>query len=138
MLKLKAVGQVTHILSTDPGIDRENPDFNWDKFLETGDEKYCPALPGEKLTKFKLRRLPHKHYLALSDKEGVDLVVYAVKYGLKAVENYEINGEPVELRFRGEGQDKHLHDETIALIFDPQTFTQLGERIVIMSTLRPL
>ncbi len=138
MLKLKAVGQAVHILKDDPGIDRDHADYNWEKFLETGDEKHVPALPGEKLTKFRLRRLPHKHYVALSDKEGIDVVIHAVKYGLKAVENFEINGEQVELRFKGEGPDKHLHDETIAMIFDPGTFSELGGRIIIMSTLRPL
>lgn len=55
MLPIWIDQEVEYVCSFDPAIDKENPDFNHAKYVETGDEKYLPIKQGEKPTKFVLR-----------------------------------------------------------------------------------
>lgn len=139
MIRLDTTRQVVHVYSEDPAIDTKSGDYNYQKFLDTGDLKYVPAIPGEKLSLFYVERLPHKKYISLSglyERARMEALEIAVRFGLKRVENCEVGGNPLQLEFHGEGPDRGLTEECFGRLFEPGLVNQLGYRILGLSSMR--
>ncbi len=140
MIRLNTTKPVVYVLSTDPAQDKEHQDFNWGKFLLTGDMKYVPAIAGEKLALFHLSRLGHRRYISMFGKSGNELEVCeeAVRYGLRRVEYYEVDGEPLVLSHKEEGNERRMTEESFGRLFEPSVILELGKRIIMLSDMSPL
>ena len=141
MLKLKKnlTETITHIWTDDPAIDSSSPEFNADKYIETGDEKYLPMKEGEEPTRFRIAPLTRKQWLEVSSQGGLTAQVdVAVAYALRGVENLEINGSPLHLETEPTSKGNRVKQEYLDQIWDPSLMTELGARIISISRLNPL
>lgn len=65
--KPSAFADFDHIYSKDPAIDIEHEDYDHEKWLESGFEKFLPLKPGQEPTVFRLRHLRGREYSELVD-----------------------------------------------------------------------
>lgn len=135
MIAHRSNDRIEYVLTSDPAIDAEHPDYDWDRYLKTADPKYAPIKEGHTPTVFSLSRLTRRQFLRVMSLPDQEQSSEAVKYGLRAIKDL---GRPVELRFKRYGDlGEGLDSATLDHIFSPDLFAELGVRIMTMSTLDP-
>jgi len=134
MIASRSTDSVVHVYSQDPAIDKDHPDFDWDRFKETGEMKYLPIKEGQTPTVFQIRRLTRRQFLKVIKSDDAEQFSEAVAYGLRGIKDW---GAPVDLKFQGDGQER-LHPDTLDRIFAVELFVELGARIMELSRLAPL
>lgn len=78
---------IDYVYPDDPALDRERPDFSWERFEKTRDRKHIPLKDGAEAMVFKVRRLTRKQFFRVMGRaSSADQVQEAVAYGLVAVE----------------------------------------------------
>ncbi len=96
-------GDYTFYYEGDPAFDRESEAFNYDLWRDTGDEQHLPCRPGEKPTRFKMRRLPADAMAFISDIAGGDgggsaqAALWAIRLAVREVEHCDDGLPPVEI-----------------------------------------
>lgn len=146
-LSRSLTGTVPHVFSSDPALDAEAKDaqgnalLDLDAFKKTGDLKHVPAKDGEKLTVFYLKPLSMKRLQKITSMKLLDgnftteQLGEAVAYGLKRVENLEVNGKSVELKMEGGGSEERVSQKSLEAIFKQTLFIELGSRVLEISDL---
>jgi hypothetical protein len=129
-----------HVWSQDPALDRDADGFDekWQSFLKTGDVRGLPVREGEKLAVLEIEPLNRKDYMRVLGMSGIEQFNEAVACGLRSVTNWEIDGVPLVLERKEDGNTKRLSVPSLDKIFDPYLFTELGLRILDVSRLDPL
>lgn len=128
-----------HVWSEDKALDRDSPDFNPDKYFQTFKPEHMPIREGRTPTKFKIRPLSRKRFIAISGMAPADRANAAVSYGVIGIDNFRLpTGSMLVPEFGGQGADLHLLPTTLDLIFDPSLFGELMTVIMSASGLDPL
>jgi len=81
-----------HIYSNDPAVDQKHPDFDPEKWAETGDGKWLPLRPGAEPVRFELRHLRGRAKAYLTDRQasgvgGASTLTDAVSLALVKIYN---------------------------------------------------
>lgn len=128
-----------HVWSEDPSLDKQSANYDWAEFLRTGDLKYAPAVEGGKLTVFSVKPLSRKQFTRVFSLPhgSLEQCSEAVAFGLKGIENYQVDGSPVEIKFSKVDGEERVHDEVLNRIFEPLLFIELGLRVMELSRLDP-
>lgn len=142
MLIRSTLKSVRHVWSQDPALDRsslseETFEKAWKQFLKTGDPSNLPVREGTKLAIFEFEPLSRKDYIRALNLAGLEQWNEAVACGLRSVQNFEIDGVPVQLERTEQGGSKRLSGDSLDKIFDPMLFMELGLRILDASRLHP-
>lgn len=127
-----------HVWSQDPALDDQLPGHDWGKFLLTSELSHLGIREGERPTVFQLQPLTRAQMIRVMNLEGMDRINAAVAYGLRAVDGFSCDGQPVELEMRGKGDDERVSERSLDRIFDPLLFAELGTRIIDISQIHPL
>jgi len=135
MIASRSTDKIEYVYSQDPAINKDSAEYNWEKFVETGDRKYLPIRDGHLPTVFSLQRLPRTQFLRVLKMDRVDQASEAVALGLKDVKNW---GGPLELKFKEQDGQDRLTPDTLEKMFAVELFAELGVRIMELSTLAPL
>lgn len=137
MFKSTLTGDYVHIYSKDGALDRESPDFDHDKWVETGDDKYLPTKDGLTAVKFTLRRLPPVERQYLFDINGKDgpnsMVLWALGLGIREIKPLKVDGEDAELGTVVRNGRTVLNDEWQERLLEVdggQLAKELGTRII--------
>jgi hypothetical protein len=139
MLTRSLVTSRNHVYSEDEAIDTDSTEFDYDKFLKTGDLKYVPAKPGAKLTVFTLRPITEDQFVRLVDmREPMRQAVEAVSVGLVKVADMVVNGQEVQLRTTKQGTEERLHKDSISTLLKfPAVMRELATIIMTLGRLDP-
>lgn len=137
MISLRPTVHLKHIYSEDPAIDKQHPDYSWDKYVRTGDRKYVPVKDGFVPTVFELRPLTRRQYQAVMRCDATALGMEAVAYGLVSVENLSRGDHPVVLKSKPTDLGDRLTDESLDNLFAFDVIGELGLIIISLSAVRP-
>lgn len=121
----------------DPAIDREHPDFNWDEYTKTFEEKHLPLREGCVPTVFTLRPLERKQFERCIKMPSEQMASETIAYGLVGLDNFKRGEETVTLRYKKSDYGMRLDGETLDKIFAPELFADLAPRIMSLSKLDP-
>jgi hypothetical protein len=141
MLKLQRdlTQHYDHVWTSDPAIDKEHANFDADEYLKTGDMKFAPLRDGEKPTVFKIAPLSRKQWLDVTSRDGLtERLDAAVSYGLRSVENLEINGSPFQLEHEQSSKGSRVKQAYLDQIWDPELMTEIGAKVIQISKIDPL
>jgi len=72
-----------HIYSKDPAVEVESEDYDFDKWLECGLEKFLPLKPGQEPSVFRLRHLTAREHADLMDLAQTDGMASAATAAFK-------------------------------------------------------
>lgn len=124
-----------YVWSRDPARDKDAPGDNWEEFVKTGDVSHVKVKEGARLCLFKLSPLTRVQMLRVLAMESSYQINEAVAFGLKGVDGYVVDSIPVELEFRGQGDEKRVNERSLNAIWDAELFAELGARILHISRL---
>ncbi len=146
MIQRSLIGNVKHVWSDDPGLNKEHPEFDetWKKFRESvaGDVSVLAPVTkeGAKLTVFELRPLSRQRFNAIMGRafRGMeDLTLedlgLAVAFSLRSVQDYEIDGSPVRVEHHRVNGEDCVKKEVLDKIYDHTLFVELGLRVLTLS-----
>lgn len=134
-------GTVKHICLEDPALDKSDKGFSLEKFRADGDMAHMPCKDGQKPTVFHLKSLSMKRLQKLTSMRQLDgsfsteQLGEAVTYGLKRVDDMEVDGSRVELKLETVGGEEKVTRESAEAIFSIALFAELGYRILEISDL---
>lgn len=135
-------GTVQYVYSSDPAIDKDSPEFSWEKYRETGDVKHLPTKgESERLTVFSLKPISMKRMQRITSMRNesggfsTEQFGEAVAYGLKKVDNFEVDGKPFSLEFEGASDEQRVKNKSLEKIFKQILFIELGNRVMEISDL---
>jgi hypothetical protein len=127
-----------HVYGDDPALDKDSPAFDPQKYFQTFDPKYQPIRDGRTPTRFKIRPLSRKRYIAIAAMPPNERANAAVSYGVIGIENFRLaSGSMLVPEFGGMGSDTHLLPPTLDLLFDAGLFGELMTVIMTASGLDP-
>lgn len=147
MITKSLIGEKPHAWSLDPHLDQAAPGFQsaYDTFLKTGDISVLPKKEGmSEPTVFWFAPLSRVQFLrVMSEERSFFRINDAVAYALRRVDRFRRESMPgsfedVQLSFHGNGDDKRVSTESLNQIFDLRLFTELGGRIIELSSILPL
>lgn len=145
MLRLKArsTDTVSHVWTQDPALDDENPETDYEKYLDTGDEKYLRFKEGLTPARFELVPLSRQQDRHISQlivaKRQIDAVHETIAYCLKNIVGVEVDGKPLTLKFeKGDLGNERLTKESMDSIYDLGLWSELAGRVREVSRLHPL
>ena len=127
-------GEYVHFYSGDPAFDQDNPNFDHEKWCETGDPKFLPRRDGgPEPFEFRLRHLnvKQKYWLTqLQHREGVIMAAYyAAALALTSVPFVMVKGERVdELKRVQDGRFSLVCDEHMDA-FGTTVIAEIGRRV---------
>lgn len=140
MFKPTLSDDYTHIYSKDPAIDQTLPDYDPEKWGETGEAKYLPVKPGDEPVRFTLRHLRGRAKAVLTDRlaaEGhAQTFVEAVALALVRIENGQLDdGTPFQVGFTEDKRDRvrRCDDRTLDLLYsvdNAELIIELGNRVI--------
>lgn len=128
-----------HVWSNDPAIDLTAAGCieKYQAAVKSGDVSGLPLKEGHRPTVWKLQRLTRRLFLRLDGKKGIAADCEMIAYGLVGVENLEIDGNPVVLKFDKVDGVERLSPESLDVIFDPQLVNELAAHVILLSKLDP-
>lgn len=135
------IGTIKYVYSDDPALDKKDPGYNPDAFESSGDMAHLPVKLGEKLTIFHLKSLSMKRVQRITSMKRLDGDFTAeqfgecVAFGLKDVENMEVNGKKFELQLEEVNGEERVKDKSLEQIHSIILFRELGMRILAVSNL---
>lgn len=139
MIGARSHDEFEHVYTEDPAIDTESPDLDTKKYFETFDRKYLPIRAGATPTRFKVRPLSRRRFMAISAMPAADRPNATVAYGVTGVSNFRLpSGNMFVPEFTGMGADQHLTGPSLDAFFDPALFSELMTVIMVASGLDPL
>ena len=127
----------------DPAFDRESPDWTeaWKVYTESRVPDALPCKPGLKPTVFRCKPLTMNSYnRMLGEMTELGRCIEAVRYGLRKVEGFEVDGLGLVFDstcFEKDGRDERVKADVLEKIFDPQVFATIGLAVIEESTLDP-
>jgi len=128
-----------YISLLDPAVDHESPALDWEKYLETRDEQYIPLKEGCQAARFHLRPIePEQEKYALSMPSDAAKFYEYVAFGLHAVENFTVDGQPVAVKRKTVNNLERADKKSLHQIFDADLFKELGGIVATISRLDPL
>lgn len=134
-------GTLKHVCREDPALDKLDPAFSMEKFIETGDMSHLPCIDGQKPTVFHLRSLSMKRLQKLTSMRVLDgswsmeQFGEAMAYGLKKVIDMEVNGKLVDLKLETVSGEEKVTKASLEEIFSVALFVEVGYRILESSDL---
>ena len=137
MFKSTLTGDYVHYYSKDEAIDKESPDFDHAKWMETDNMDHLPVKDGCTLTKFTIKRLGPFDHQYLFDIGGTDgpssMVTWAVALGIRSIEPLKVDGKDAELGTQIRNGRSVLSDEWLAWIMaidDGDLAKEIGTRVI--------
>lgn len=131
----KRSGSYLHIYSRDAALDIEREDFDHEKWIDLGDEKYLPTLDGRTATEFVMRHLTDEELCFVQGRaraEGEEMMLWwAVALSLVRIEPY-VEGREVT-RVPGKFGRTYASDDDMAIVRgvdDQALFVELGLRAI--------
>lgn len=138
MISRTLAGKFYFVWEKDPALAKpENFQSIWTKYNEDGDFLKLPLKEGAKLTVFTLGRLTRRQFLRLISQTGLQADNDTVAYGLKEVENYEVDGLKVKIEQVDVDGMKRVSSEVLDQLYDPFLFRAMAEKILEISRLDP-
>jgi hypothetical protein len=134
-------GTVPYIYSEDPAIDKKHLAFSKELYRETRDSKHVPVRDGERPTVFHLKSLSMRRLQRIMSMRNLDGTISpeqygeAVAFGLKKVDDFEVDGKPFELKLESIGSEERVKNKSLEAIFKQDLFIELGARILELSDL---
>lgn len=138
-IKRSLIGLVKHVFYDDPALGKDHESYSYEKFVETGDVAHLQAT-GD-LTVFHLKPLSMKRLQRITSMKPLDgnwtteQFGECVAYGLKSVENMEVDGKKVELQFDDASGEQRIKNKSLESIYNQILFNSIGSRVLEISDL---
>lgn len=121
----------------DPALDTSHPDYDYAKFIETGDMAHLPVKPGELFAVFHCKPLSARAYAVVNDRirQGGEWggMLDACRAGVKGWDNLRVGGQLVQPKFHdGMLTEASLDD------LGGELATDIGAAVVRASKLNPM
>ncbi len=143
MIRKSLTKNFVFVWEKDPALDKEHEGFAeaWAAYEESLDPAVLPVVTGETLAKFVCQPLSMGGYgRMMSEPSEFNRCIEAVRYSLKSMSGYSIDGIEIKIEEgdkQKDGLDHRLKDSFLNKIWDPMLFVALGLAIIKSSVLDP-
>lgn len=135
------VSPILHVWSADPALDTTHPQYNRERFLDTGEIVYQPAKEGAELAVFTLRPLSRRVHMRIVHGQVDDRLSEAIAHGLLSARGVVIDEQPLQLEMiKAEDGTERLSPRSLDRLFavSSELYGELALRIMALSSLSPL
>lgn len=138
MISLSSLGRLKYVSHTDPALDKDHADYDFEKFKETGDAKYIPVRDGCQPSTFDLVGLKRPQFIHCASQPNEMLrAIEAVAYGLKGCDNVAIDGQ-VTIKHKKSELGERVDNEVLDRLFRRfPLMSELAARILDLSQAHP-
>lgn len=135
-------GTIQYVYSGDPAIDTDSKAYNPEEYQKTLDRKHLPLKSdSDKHSIFHLRSVGMKRMQRITSMRNesggfsTEQLGEAVAYGLKKVDDFEVEGKPFELKLETINGEERVKNESLEKMFKLLLFMELGNKILDTSDL---